>query len=128
MLYEHLRRVEHLGFLLGTTRRKEQSVLRNRLAHREHTLDESLIGIVAEATYLSRRAHVHTQHGVGLLQSVERELAGLDAHVVEVEEILVGLLHRYTQHHLRGEVDKVDLEHFAHKWEGTAGSEVALDD
>ena len=103
-------------------------MLRNRLAHREHTLDESLIGIVAEATYLSRRAHVHTQHGVGLLQSVERELAGLDAHIVEVKQVLAGLLHRYTQHHLRGEVDKVDLEHFAHKWEGTAGSEVALDD
>ena len=32
---------------------------------------------------------------------VEGELAGLDAHIVQVEEILVGLLYRQTEHYAR---------------------------
>ena len=68
------------------------------------------------------------QHGVGLLQAVERELAGLDAYVVEVEEVLAGLLHWHAEHHFRGQLDEVDFQHLADEWERARGAQVALYD
>ena len=119
--------IEHLCLLLGTTGREQNGMLRNALTHGKHTLEQSLIGVVAQAANLSGRTHIHTEHRVCFLQTVERELAGLDTNVVEVEEILIGLLHRLTEHHPGSQVDEVDLKHLAHKGEGAAGAEVTLD-
>ena len=93
----------------------------------EHTLQKSCRCIVAQATYLARTAHVHTQYWVGLLKAVEAELAGLDTHIVEVEEVLVWLLYWQTEHHAGSQLDEVDLQHLTNEWERTAGTKVTLD-
>ena len=55
-------------------------------------------------------------------------MRSLDAHIVEVEQVLVRLLHGDAQHHLGGQFDEVNLQHLAHEGEGAGGAEVALDD
>ena len=89
------------------------------MTHREHTLEQCSVGVVAQATYFAGRSHIDTQHRVGLLQTIERELTGLDANIIQVEEVLVGFLYRQTKHHLGGKFDEIDFEHLADKRERT---------
>ena len=53
--------------------------------------------VVADAAHLARRCHIDAQHGVGFLEAVETELGGLDAHIVEIEEVFVRLLYGQTE-------------------------------
>ena len=128
MLLEQLGSVEHLGLLLRGTRGEQDVLLGDTVADGEHTLEQGRIGVVAQTAHLARRAHIDTENRVGLLQAVEGELAGLDTDIVEVEEILLRLLHGHAEHDLRGQVDEVELQDLRDKREGTRGTEVALDD
>ena len=127
MLHEHVGCIEHIHLLLGRASREQDILGRNALTYRKHTLQEGCRGIVAQATYLTGRTHIHTEHWVGLLQTVEAELRCLDTYVVEVEEVLRWLLHWQTEHHSCSQLDEVDLQHLADEWERTAGTEVTLD-
>ena len=80
--------IEHLGFLLCITRRKQDCLLRYLVSHREHRLDEGTGRVLTDTPYLTRGSHIDTQDGVCFLQAIEGELAGLYAHVVEVKEVL----------------------------------------
>ena len=119
MIHQHTGSIEHVGLLLGTTRAQQDGLLGNTMTHTQHRLQQRRIGIVTDTTHLACRRHIDTQHGVGLLQAVERELRGLDAHIVEVEEVLRGLFYGQPQHHLRGKVDEVEFQNFRHKGERT---------
>ena len=101
-------------------------MLRYAVSYGEHALEQCLIGIITQTAYLAGRAHVNAQHRVGLLQTVEGELACLDADLVEVEEVLRRFLYRHTKHNLRGKVNKIELQHLAYEWERAGGAEVAL--
>ena len=96
-------------------------------AHGEERLEDGLVGVVAEASYLACRRHIDAEDGVGAAEAREAELRGLDADVVEVEGALVGLVDVFAEHDACGEVDKVDFEHFRHEGEATRGTQVALD-
>ena len=62
------------------------------------------------------------------MKAVEGELAGLDAHVVEVEQALGGFLNGQAEHNAGGQFDEIYLQHLAHEWEGATGAEVTFDD
>ena len=62
-----------------------------------------------------------------LLQTVEAELRCLDTYIVKIEEVLVWLLYRQTEHHAGSHLDEVDLQYLAHEWERPAGTQVTLD-
>ena len=126
LLLKHTRGRKHVHFLLRSTGRKQDIFLWNTISHGEHRLENGAGSIAADATHLARACHIHTQYRVGLLQTVEGELARLDAYVIQIEQILVRLLYRNAEHHLRGKFNKVYLQHLADKRERTAGTEVAL--
>ena len=128
MLLQGAGRVQHLGLLLRPAGGEQDVLLRDALAHGEHGGQQRAARVVAQAAHLSGGSHVDAQYGVGLLQAVERELAGLDAHIIEIEQALVRLLHWNAEHDLRGQLDEVDLKHLAHEREAARGTEVALDD
>lgn len=118
---EHAGGIEHLGFLLGRTG-AEQDVAGllaafdgahgDAMAHGEHGFKQGAVGVFADAAHFACAGHIYAEHGVGFLQAVEGELGGLDADVVEVEEVLGGFLYGEAEHHLRGEVDEVELQDF----------------
>ena len=120
--------LKHVHLLLRGTGGQQDVLLRDAVAHGEHGLEHGTRGVVADAAHLARRGHVDAQHGVGLLQTVEGELRGLDTHVVQVEEVLVRLLYGDAQHDLRGQLDEVELQHLADEGERTRGTEITLDD
>ena len=82
----------------------------------------------ADATHLARASHIHTQYRVGLLQTVEGELARLDAYVIEFEQDSCPASRTgNAKHHLRGKFNEVYLQHLADKRERTAGTQVTFD-
>ena len=119
VLHEHHAGGEHFGFLLAVARGEQDVLAGNAVTYRQHGLEECGARVLAQAAHLARRGHVDTKHRVGLLQAVEGELRGLDAHIVEVEEALGGLLDGQTEHDACGQFDEVYLEHLAHEGEGT---------
>ena len=127
MLNQHLGSIEQIYLLLGRTCRKQDVLGWNAMTHRKHTLQKSGRCIVAQATYLTRTAHIHTQYWVCLLQTVEAELRCLDTYIVEIEEVLVWLLYRQTEHYAGSQLDEVDFQYLAYEWERTAGTKVTLD-
>ena len=46
-------------------------MFRYALANGKLSLEQSLVGVVAQASHLTSGAHVHAEHRVGLLQAVE---------------------------------------------------------
>ena len=127
MLNQHLGSIEQIYLLLGRTCRKQDVLGWNAMTHRKHTLQKCGRCIVTQATYLTGTAHVYTQYRVRLLQTVEAELRSLDTYIVEIEEVLVWLLYRQTEHYAGSQLDEVDLQYLAHEWERTAGTKVTLD-
>ena len=111
--------VEHIDFLLHVAGREQNALalLRHAMSHRKHGFEDGARGVVAYATHFAGRCHIHAEHWVGVLQTVERELACLDAHVVEVEEVVRWFFHFLTQHHAGSHLYKVEFKHLAHKWE-----------
>ena len=109
MLHELARCIEHLNLLLRRTRGEEYILLRYALSYGEHSLEYGTAGVIAYTSYLTRGCHIDTQHGVSLLQAVERELTRLDTYVVEVEEILVRFLKRHIKHHFSSKVYEVEF-------------------
>ena len=127
MLNQHLGSIKQIYLLLGRTCRKQDVLGWNTMTHRKHTLQKCGRCIVAQATYLTGTAHVHTQYRVCLLQTVEAELRCLDTYIIEIEEVLVWLLYWQTEHYAGSQLDEVDLQYLAHEWERTAGTQVTLD-
>ena len=80
------------------------------MAHGEHSLEQGAVSVFSDAAHFAGAGHIDAEHRVGLLQAVERELRGLDAHIIEVEEVLGGFLDGYAEHHLRGKVDEIEFE------------------
>ena len=115
-------------FVLRAADGEQDRFLRDTLSDRKHRLQQSMVGILAETTYLTRRSHIHTQHGVGILETVEGELRSLHAHIVEVEQRLGRFLHRQVEHNTCGYINQVDFQHLTYKRERTGSTEVALDD
>ena len=109
--------IKHINFLFCTTCRKQYCLLRNSLPYRQHAFQQRGIRIISQTANFSRRAHINTQHRIGLLQTVERELTGLDAHIIKVEKVLTWLLNRQSKHHSRGQFYKINLQHLTYKWE-----------
>ena len=109
MFDEHPGSIQHLSLLLSRTSGKQHRLLGYPMSYGEHRLQQGCIRIVADTAHLTRRSHIHTQHRVSLLQAVKRELRSLDTHIVEVEEVLMGLLDRQPEHHFRSQVDQVHL-------------------
>ena len=85
------------------------------MPYRKHGRKQSGSRVVTQTTDFSGRCHIDSKYGVGLLQTVERELAGLDAHIIEIEKALVRLLHRQSQHDFRGQFYHIYLKHLAHE-------------
>ena len=85
---------KHFHLLFRCTGRKQDIFLRYAVAYRKHSLQHGTGGITSDTTYLTCRCHIHTQHRVGLLQTIERELTGLDTYIVQFKEILIRLLYR----------------------------------
>ena len=90
---KHLCGIEHVGLLFGGAGRKQDVLLGNTVPYTQHGLEECGACIFAKASHLSGRSHVHTEYGVGFLEAVEGELAGLDAHIVKVEDALCRFLY-----------------------------------
>ena len=80
------------------------------MAHGEHGLEQGAVSVFSDAAHFACACHIDTKHRVGLLQAVERELRGLDTHIVEVEEVLGGFLDGYAEHNLRGKIDEIEFE------------------
>ena len=110
-------RFKHLCFLLRRTDGEEYILLWYAHAYGKHRGQKGSVSVLAEATHLTRRGHVHTDNRVGLLQTVEGELRCLDTHIVEIEEVLAWFLHWETEHDTSSYVDEVDLQHFRYEWE-----------
>ncbi len=116
------------NLVLGTTDSEQHRLLGNALTDRQHCLEQCVVGVFAEAAHLARRCHIYAQYRVGILQAVERELRGLDPHILEIEQRLGGFLDRQVQHNAGGYIDEIDLQHLRHEWERAGGTQVALDD
>ena len=91
-------------------------------------VEERLVIVVTQTAHFARTAHVHTQHGIGILQACKGELAGLHTDAVDVERALVGLGIGGVQHDACGRLYEVALQHLAHKGEAAAGTQVAFND
>ena len=98
------------------------------MAHTEHSFEEGGPSVFAQATYLARGSHIDAQHGVGLLQTVEGELARFNAHVFQIKDATSRFLYGQTQHDTCCHLNEVHLQHLAHEGEGARGAEIALDD
>ena len=116
-LLKHAGCGKHVYLLLRRTGGEQDILLRNTVTHRKHRFKNSAGSITAYAPHLARRRHIHAQYGVCLLQAVEGELRSLDSYIIEVEQVLVRLLHGDAEHHFRSQFDKVYLEHLAYKGE-----------
>ena len=55
-------------------------------------------------------------------------MRSLDTDTVDVKFTTVRSLIRSVQHNLRSGLNKVALQNLRHKWEGAAGTKIALDD
>ena len=125
---EHLRSLEQFNLRFRRTRRDEHSLVRRRNAvtDREHTLQQCLVVVVADAGRLARRSHIDTQNRVGFEQTRKRELRRFDTHIVDVGERLAVRLHLFAQHYLCGHSDEVEFGDFRHKRETSRRAQVAL--
>lgn len=110
-------RIEHSGFLLGRASGEQDGLFRDAVPDGEHGAEEGRVGVVADAAHFACTRHVDTENGVGFLQTIERELAGFDADVVEVEEVLRRTFDGTTEHDARGNLDEVDFKYLADEWE-----------
>ena len=128
LLGQLLGRLKQTYLTLGTTRRDEHGILRNRITRGNQRVEHSLVEVIAQTAYLTRRAHIHTQNGIGILQTCERELRGLHTDAIDIELALFGLLIRCIEHDLRGSLDEVALQDLRYEGERTGCTEVALDD
>ena len=111
-LLKHAGCGKHVHLLLRRTGGEQDILLRNTVTHRKHRFENSAGSITAYTPHLARRRHIHAQYGVCLLQAVEGELRGLDSYIIEVEQVLVRLLHGYTvdQVHALTKIDRWFLE------------------
>lgn len=125
---EHASGLEQLHLMADGARAHQHGVPGDGVSDGHHGLEQSLGGIVAEAADFAGGRHIHAEHGVGALKAREGELRCLDAHVVEVEGRLGGLVDLQSEHGLGGGGDKVLLGDLADEREGARRSQVALYD
>mmetsp|Transcript_72066 Transcript_72066/g.203447 ORF Transcript_72066/g.203447 Transcript_72066/m.203447 type:complete len:1095 (-) Transcript_72066:280-3564(-) len=125
---QHAGVLDKLGLLLRGAD-GDQDVLRRQLeAGGDHSLQEGLVLILAEASDLTSGLHLHTQPGVRVLQAAEGE----DRHLGRDEIHVDGLDHdgalRDAQHDPRRNADEVDVVRLGDEGQGAGCSQVALDD
>ena len=123
---KHAHGRQHVGLLAGVASGEEYALLRYAVAHGKHGLEDGTAGVLTYAPHLTSGSHVHAKDRVGILQPVERELAGLDANVVQVEQALGRFLHLLPEHDTCGKLNEVELEHLAHEGERARSPQVAL--
>ena len=126
LIHQHTGRIHHIGFLFHCSRRQQNILLRNTIAHGKHRFEYGTGSIHSDTTHFTGRSHIYSQHRIGLLQAVEGELGSLDSHIIQFEEILFRFLYRQTEHYFRCQLDKVDLQHFADKRERTTGTQITF--
>ena len=110
--------IEHGCFLFGATCGEQDALLWDAVTYREHALEKGSGWFISETSHLTCRGHIDTEYGVGLLEAVERKLRGFDTHIIKVEETLVWLLYRQTEHYFSGKFNEIDLQYLANEWEG----------
>ena len=125
-LLQRFSRLKHIYLLTCRTRREQDVLFGNAIAHGKHRLEDGTRSVFANTSHLACRCHIYTQYRVGFLKTVERELACLDSYIIEVEEVLFGFLYRKPQHHFRSKFDEVYLQYLAHEGERTRSTEVTL--
>ena len=128
VLHQQTAGVEQVGLLKCVAGGYEHPLGRHVVAHGYHRSDKGLVEAVAEAAHLACGSHIHAQQRVGLLQTGEGELAGLHAHVAQVEGIAVRLLRMESEHSVCSKFYQVDLEHLGYEREAAGSPEVAFDD
>ena len=128
LLHQFLGRLQQAYLALGTTTRNQdvRTLLRQTVARGNQRVQHSLVQVVAQTAYLTRRAHVHAQYRVSVLQTGKRELAGLHADAVNVKLALVWARVGGIKHDLRSRLDEVTLQNLADEGERTAGTQVTL--
>ena len=60
LIHKLTSRIEQHGLMLGVTSRNEYVMFWNALSYGEHRLEQCAVGILAKATHLTRRSHIHT--------------------------------------------------------------------
>ena len=74
VLHQVAGRLQQVHFALHTAAAHQDAVLRYAVTRGYHGVEQGLVQVVAQTTYLTGRRHVHTQHRVGILQTGEGEL------------------------------------------------------
>ena len=95
---------------------------------RDHGLHEGLVLGIAEASDLPGRGHLYAKVGIGTAETSKGEHGSLDADVVNVKKGDAVGLDLETAHRLGGKRDEVVVEGLTDEREGSACSEVALND
>ena len=109
---------EHLCLLFAVSGGEQDVLLGNAMTDRQHGFEQGCAGVFAETADFAGGGHVHTKHGVCLLQTVEGELRSLDANIVQIEKALRRFLDGKSEHDAGGEFDEVNLQHLADEGEG----------
>mmetsp|Transcript_7752 Transcript_7752/g.19782 ORF Transcript_7752/g.19782 Transcript_7752/m.19782 type:complete len:385 (-) Transcript_7752:47-1201(-) len=125
--HEILRAIDEVELRAQRPNAQEDALFGHAEARSAHRRDDRLVARVAKRGHLTRRRHLDAQHGVCAHQPREREHGRLDAHVVHLEQVDRGGLHRLAHHDACGQVDEVDLERLRGEGEGARGAQVALD-
>ena len=96
------------------------------IAGGEHSREKRRACVLAETAHLAGRHHVDTEFRIGVLQTVERELARLHSHVVKIEHTLVGLRDGKSEHDSCGKLYKFIFKTLLTNGKLLEGAQVAL--